>query len=176
MPTEDTQSGRPRRMTEAERLEAMRKWDAEVQRRQTVEWRDASGNPIDVPTFMEAFAEAVGLRIGAVEVETAGIRDDLETLSDALAKNSATTEKISKDTAELVESARDAKGFQRTVKWFGELGKGIFWFCAALAVVGAMIYSQFVSNRPALTTAPAVGDAGSRLRATGLRRSNRSLD
>lgn len=114
----------------------------------TFEWRRADGTPIDVPTFLADFANAVAVRISATEVELAGLRDEIGKVQDALQRNTELTEKSNKDIGDLIEIVKNAKGFGNTLKWMADLGKSMFWIAVALVAVGGMLYSQFFGPPP----------------------------
>lgn len=138
-------------LTDAERAQLRAEWDRERERADNP-WRDAAGQPIDLPTVMQAFARAVDTRFGAIEVQYEGVRESLERNTELTEKTAATLEKLSRDMAELIEVQKAAKGFQTTLKWLGEVGKGIFWVAATCAVVGSMIYGNWIG--PKLPAAP----------------------
>lgn len=138
-------------LTDAERAQLRAEWDRERERDDNP-WRDAAGNPIDLPTIMQAFARAVDTRFGAIEVQYDGVRESLERNTELTEKTAATLEKLSKDIADLIEVQKAAKGFKATLKWLGEVGKGIFWVAATCAVAGSMIYGNWIG--PKLPAAP----------------------
>lgn len=139
--------------TEADRAALRAEWDRDRERANSP-WRDAAGNPIDLPTVMQEFARAVDTRFGAIEVQYDGVRDRLERNTEVTEKTAATLEKMSKDMAELIEVQKAANGFKAALKWLGEVGKGIFWVAATCAVAGSMIYGNWIGPKLPATTGP----------------------
>src|SRR5574343_1973436 len=89
-------------------------WKAEWEKqmaRQNSPGRDEAGRPIDIPTVMETFAAAADLRLGALEVR-------YKTLADEVAENTRLTEKVVKNSDEilaLVKLSKQVSGFRETM-------------------------------------------------------------
>jgi hypothetical protein len=138
--------------TEADRAAWKAEWEKQMAR-QNSPWRDEAGRPIDIPTVMEKFAAAADLRFGALEVRSS-------TLADKVAENTRLTEKVVKNSDEilaLVKISKSVSGFRETMNWLGGVAKDILYVIAAIAVAATFVYSQFFAPKAAPTpptTAP----------------------
>lgn len=95
--------------------------------------------------MQDDFGHEISPRRRKSDAELEELSSRMDALEVGLAANTTTTQRIDRNTAELVEMFQNAKGFFAVLEAVGKLAKPIIWLGAMISLAG-LGWQQFKSN------------------------------